>query len=181
MISRKQIDKLLAENFDITEYNEDYLEEEFDSLIDSIYPVTVIFNLTFFPSNILRTDKVAYRESFLNWLDGREDLVEADDGSYWDSEEYEKAIEDREPERVLVIDDSQGIYIPQKFAVNFTIEDWHVSPEDAEILKAGPDHTNYWETWEDVLKTAYYIEKADDSRWQLEQDDSLFIYKAEGK
>lgn len=94
MISRKQIDKLLAEDFDITEYTEDYLEEEFDSLIDSIYPVTEIFNLTFFPSNILRTDKVAYRESFLNWLDGREDLVEADDGSYWDSEEYEKATEE---------------------------------------------------------------------------------------
>jgi hypothetical protein len=94
MISRKQINSLLELDYDITEYTEDYLEEEFNSFIDELYPVTEIFGLTFFPSNILRTDKIAYRESFLNWLDGRDDLVEADDGSYWNAEEYEKAVEE---------------------------------------------------------------------------------------
>ena len=64
----------------------------------------------------------------------------------------------------LVIDGYHGIYIPQIFAQRFP--EW-LSDEERDILLAGPEHENYWETWEDVTRRAYeeqslYLGEADD-------------------
>jgi hypothetical protein len=50
---------------------------------------------------------------------------------------------------------------------------WHVSYDDAAILRAGHDGDLYWETWEHVLDTAYCM--ADDGRkFTLWQDGDLW-------
>lgn len=72
----------------------------------------------------------------------------------------------------FLLDGSRGIYIPQNFAENFDTEEWHVSQEDANILLAGPDHDLYWETWDDVLSTAFYEQNG--HTFTLYQDGDLF-------
>ena len=59
----------------------------------------------------------------------------------------------------LVIDGYHGIYIPQIFAQRFP--EW-LDDEEREILLAGPEHEDYWETWDEVTS------------WEFE-DKSLYI------
>ena len=56
----------------------------------------------------------------------------------------------------VLLDGDRGIYLPQSFAENFDMGEWHVKAEGAEILRAGPDHEFYWEAWDDVLNYARY-------------------------
>jgi len=82
-------------------------------------------------------------------------------------------LEETEPKATMcLLDGARGIYIPQSFARWCSPASWHVGPNDVLILEAGPDHEDYWEAWDDVLRTAYY----DDERghWTLEQDGDLF-------
>lgn len=37
----------------------------------------------------------------------------------------------------------------------------NTGPEALDILKAGPEHEDYWEVWEDVLDNAYFMQVAD--------------------
>ena len=73
----------------------------------------------------------------------------------------------------LLLDDCRGIYIPRDFAINFDIEEWGISEEDAKILLAGPDHELYWEAWDDVLRSAEYTDP-NGKIWYLMQDGDLF-------
>jgi len=83
--------------------------------------------------------------------------------------DYEVNLENAE----LLIDNHHGIYIPQIFAEFCDTADWHVSADDAAVLLAGPDHADYWDTWDHVLGTAYYL--ADDGRrFTLWQDGDLW-------
>jgi len=73
----------------------------------------------------------------------------------------------------LLLADNRGTYIPQHFAEDFDMAEWHVSDDDAAILRAGHDGDLYWETWDHVLDTAYFL--ADDGRiYSLYQDGALF-------
>ncbi len=79
----------------------------------------------------------------------------------------------------ILLDDSRGIYIPMKFIELFAAEDWHVTSEQVEILKTGPHVDLYWDTWDEVLRDAFYISPMDSKtlkpgRWTLEQDGALF-------
>ena len=72
----------------------------------------------------------------------------------------------------LLLADNRGTYIPQHFAEDFDMAEWHVSEDDAEILRAGPDHELYWETWANVEDRAYLV---DDGRtYHLHHDGDLF-------
>ena len=82
-------------------------------------------------------------------------------------------LEETEPKAIMcLLDGARGIYIPQAFVTCYDPIAWHVSADDVAILEAGPDHEDYWEAWDDVLREAYY----DDERghWTLEQDGDLF-------
>ena len=70
----------------------------------------------------------------------------------------------------LIISDANGIYIPKIFAEGFG---WEISEEDREILKVGPEHEHYWETWDDVLASARYMDQYG-YMWELHQDGDLF-------
>jgi len=74
-------------------------------------------------------------------------------------------------ERKLLVSDAQGIYVPQTF-IEQNLEDWSIHPSDVEILKAGPDHPDYWEAWEAVLDYAKATFDGED--YVLEQDGDLW-------
>lgn len=73
----------------------------------------------------------------------------------------------------LLLSDARGIYIPANFVEAYNPTDWHVKPEDAAILAAGPDHELYWDTWSDVEQYAYYV-SVDGRRFTLYQDGDLW-------
>jgi hypothetical protein len=74
------------------------------------------------------------------------------------------------------VDGSWGIYVPQRFINNVNPAMWHIKPEDIEVLKAGPDHEHYWETWDDVLNYAWGA--LGDKIYNLYQDGDLWAYCA---
>ena len=76
---------------------------------------------------------------------------------------------------VLLIDGAHGIYIPQIFAETFDLSEWSVEPIDREILKAGPEHPEYWDVWDSVLMYASCTNK--EGTWYLGQDMDLWAMK----
>jgi hypothetical protein len=79
----------------------------------------------------------------------------------------------------LLIDGAHGVYIPQLFGQKCNPENtyWVYSLEDAEILRTGPDHAHYWETWEEVLDNAYWQENQDGPKYHLYQNDDLWMIR----
>lgn len=74
-----------------------------------------------------------------------------------------------------IVDGAHGIYVPQAFAEQSI--GWHgIDPEDLAILRAGPDHADYWEAWDVVLATAFYKD-SDGCVWMLFQDGDLFAIR----
>ena len=74
----------------------------------------------------------------------------------------------------LLIDGLMGIYVPKQFVSNYIPAEWHIKPEDAAILFAGPDMEQYWDAWDDVLSYAW-CEK-DGKVYNLWQDGDLWAY-----
>ena len=72
----------------------------------------------------------------------------------------------------LLLGSNRGTYIPQHFVEDFDMAEWHVSEDDAEILRAGPDHELYWETWANVEDRAYLVD--DGRKYHLHLDGDLF-------
>lgn len=79
--------------------------------------------------------------------------------------------EENETEMHLLVDGLYGQYVPQRFAANYNMEQWNVKQEDANILISGPDHPDFDETWDEVLKYAKY------DGYSLSQDGNLFAIK----
>ena len=73
----------------------------------------------------------------------------------------------------LVLSDNRGIYIPRDFAMFIDDMD-NVTQEDKDILSAGPDHNQYWDTWNDVLDKASAT--INGKTWRLYQDGDLWAY-----
>lgn len=71
-----------------------------------------------------------------------------------------------------IVDSSRGIYGPQYFATHYG-EAWGVPADDLAILKYGPDHPEYWETWESVLDSATMTDSAG-NEWRLYPDSDIF-------
>lgn len=74
------------------------------------------------------------------------------------------------PDRILLIDESWGIYVPQRFAEMFP--DHVANEEDLAILQAGPDHDDYWETWDATLRDTTL--HSNGVTYNLEQDGDLW-------
>lgn len=75
----------------------------------------------------------------------------------------------------LLIDGLNGQYVPRQFARNYDMDEWNVRPEDVAILLAGPDHDEYWDTWDHVLQHAWY-ENNMGVKYVLWQDGDLWSY-----
>jgi len=87
----------------------------------------------------------------------------------------------------LLISDAVGIYLPREFARGFSMNAWHVEPEDEEILLDGPDHPSYDDAWDNVLRSAWfripkgYKEGSRPGKWRLWQDGNLFAVHEDHK
>jgi len=77
----------------------------------------------------------------------------------------------------IVLSDRHGVYIPQMFAENLEgSKSWEgYDPKDVEILLRGPNVDGYWETWQNILDNACYVDPKG-NRWHLHQDGDLFVY-----
>jgi len=73
--------------------------------------------------------------------------------------------------RILLIDESRGIYIPNNFYHNFDFASWNLNSSDYRELSS-PDNEHYWETWQELLDNAVYYDIQ--GTWRLDQDGSLF-------
>lgn len=80
---------------------------------------------------------------------------------------------------VLILSDARGIYIPRDFVCNecneIAIEHcnaWGISLYDATILQ-DPENEGYWDTWNDVLNYAEYVD-LEDNQFKLHQDGDLW-------
>lgn len=72
-------------------------------------------------------------------------------------------------------DSARGIYIPQHFAESVNVDMLSgVDSADMDILRAGPDHENYWDSWQDVLDSAELTD-SDGNVWILHQDGDLWV------
>lgn len=87
----------------------------------------------------------------------------------------EKSISNKDKIK-LIIDEARGIYIPQNFAKNFNLDEWGINGEEAAPLFDGPDHEEYWDAWEDVLRNAEYTDDKG-HKWTLYQDGDLFCVR----
>lgn len=81
------------------------------------------------------------------------------------------------PDTVLLLSDARGIYIPCDFARAFIDRAKSVANVTAEqwaILDAGPEHPEYWETWDEVLNYAV-VTDANGVKYLLFQDGNLWL------
>lgn len=74
-------------------------------------------------------------------------------------------------EPILVVIDTHGIYIPQIFAKTCRESFYGVLDAEWDILLEGPDHEEYWDTWDSVINNA----KAYETDWVLYQDGDLWL------
>lgn len=85
----------------------------------------------------------------------------------------------KEAERELLFDGLWGVYIPQRFAQEIDRSRVRgVSQSDYEILEAGPDHDDYWDVWDHVVREAV-LTLADGTDVVLDEDGDVF-YRARG-
>lgn len=81
-----------------------------------------------------------------------------------------------------VADSARGQYIPQHIAESL---DWTKASGfdsyDLAILKVGPEHEFYWESWESILDNSEFTDSNGDS-WKLAQGESgdVFLINAQG-
>ena len=75
----------------------------------------------------------------------------------------------------LLVSDNAGVYVPQRFFQDFSCEVWGIDPNgsEADTIWEGPHADWYWETWDDILYTAFYVDSKG-YRWALYQDGDLW-------
>lgn len=82
-----------------------------------------------------------------------------------------------EMDRVLLLSDARGIYIPRDFADGFNHEHWGLTSDEAkknlEFLK-DPDDEWYWEAWDNVMNEAKATDPKTGLVYTLEQDGDLW-------
>ena len=73
----------------------------------------------------------------------------------------------------LLLSDYHGVKIPQNFYNNFDLEKWHIKKSyflnNLDNIKS----ENYWNAWEEVLNSAYYLDD-NGNKFVLYQDGDLF-------
>ena len=72
-----------------------------------------------------------------------------------------------------IIDSNRGIYIPQQFARNWSDSvQSGMDEEQKTILLAGPQHSQYWDVWEEIVNEVVFL--FDGQKCSLYEDGDLF-------
>lgn len=77
--------------------------------------------------------------------------------------------------QVLLLPDSQGIYIPQMFVEYFDMTKWGLDVGDPDVacVSQGPDNNEwYWDAWNAILNKACLT--VDGRKFYLHQDGDLW-------
>ena len=84
----------------------------------------------------------------------------------------------RRPAQVYcLLDGARGQYLPQAFAQHYRIGGVTGIDDAAwDILAAGPEHAQYWDTWADVLDAAEL--RSNEGAFTLYQDGDLFAVES---
>ena len=81
------------------------------------------------------------------------------------------------PSTILWLSDGHGQYIPQLFAKSFQDRAKNVegvSDDDWAALDAGPDHSEYWDAWSDVIDNAIVTDDAGQT-FRVYQDGDCWL------
>ena len=70
----------------------------------------------------------------------------------------------------ILLNDSHGQYIPQKFYTQFDLKKWHIEGDFSQLNN--PDNEFYWDDWNIILNNAYC--ESNGKKWHLYQDGDLF-------
>lgn len=72
-----------------------------------------------------------------------------------------------------IIDSNRGIYIPQQFARKWgdSVQSG-MDEEQKTILLAGPQHSQYWDVWEEIVNEVVFL--FDGQKCSLYEDGDLF-------
>lgn len=73
----------------------------------------------------------------------------------------------------LLLDSSRGQYIPRDFVKSFDLEKFQCIDQQAIEDCQNPENEYYWESWQNILDRAKYIE--DGRTFTLHQDDNLWL------
>ena len=72
----------------------------------------------------------------------------------------------------FILDGHHGVYLPQVFVNSFHPQAWSIEASDfLALTERGPEDEYYWDTWEDVLNTARFVDENGDT-WTLYQGES---------
>lgn len=77
----------------------------------------------------------------------------------------------------LLIDGSQGVYIPKIFADSMWDSWVGLSEDDRFILLEGPDNEDYYETWFNVMCSASRVDEEGNKFYLYEDEYGLFSVK----
>ena len=79
-------------------------------------------------------------------------------------------------EPILLIDSHNGIYIPNLFCKQCNPENtfWNWNYENSSEILLNPEHELYWEVWEEVLDSAYYIDPDNNIKYTLYNNEDLW-------
>ena len=86
---------------------------------------------------------------------------------------------------ILLISDSYGVYIPQKFAEWFEFDELGLSEafrSDYEAIQTEPDISWYWDAWDAILDNAILTgqhEHNKGKKYRLHQDGDLWAIPVE--
>lgn len=76
---------------------------------------------------------------------------------------------------MFLIDESNGIYVPQRFIECYDGDEWNISKDNQnELLSADSEY--YWDVWDSVFNNAYYID-SEGNKWTLYQDGNLWAIR----
>lgn len=73
-----------------------------------------------------------------------------------------------------LLDDTQRLYIPQRFVAEYG-ELWPVGQTDRAVIAQGPNTRGYWDAWQHVLDTATFTDD-DGHTWRIHQDQGVVTY-----
>ena len=97
---------------------------------------------------------------------------ESDDRVYRYDELYDNDMLD------LLVDGHHGIYVPQCFVRNFDLSKWNGIDDDDIRECDNPDNEFYWESWDNILQNAEYVDD-NGHRWGLWQNNDLWVYRTD--
>lgn len=82
---------------------------------------------------------------------------------------------------ILLLDGARGRYLPRDFALLCgPVDGWSgFDPETLAILEEGPDHSDYWEAWNDIVGDAVFTDP-DGQVWTIFQHGGDVFVVPEG-